>query len=141
MSSKKNININSKRGRPKKNNDDKRYIRHVIRFNEKENKKLMDLIKPFIPVGEEKIKTSTLIRQILLESEINCSIKNEDEELNIFNTKLIFEVNKIGNNINQIAKVIHQKNNSFDSIYVKNELTKLNEEMNLLKSILIKISK
>jgi len=92
---------------------DKTHLRKSIRFTKDEYK-----------IIEQKISNlgtnfSTYAKSVLL----NFEIKTKEQK------KLLFEINKIGNNINQIAKSLNEKSD-IDS------LRKLVEVEKLLKGVL-----
>ena len=74
--------------------------------------------------------TSEIIRQLIKNARENKSTAFEPKEHFLLNKQLIYEINRIGNNINQIAK----NNNSH--YYTPNEKEKLLEMMDEIERLL-----
>ena len=88
-------------------------IRKTLRFSEDE----FSIIKKNLDNAD--ISFSTFARSAILKKKIKLPIEKE----------LIYEINKIGNNLNQIAKSIHSRDDKIDI------LTELVEIEKALKSL------
>jgi len=89
----------------KKKYDDK-FIRKTIRFSESEWKKIAEQI------SKSETTFTEFARSAILRKKIKLPIEKE----------LIYELNKIGNNLNQIAKAVNAKN---DKIQILTELVEI----------------
>lgn len=112
-------------GRPK--SESKRSKRVTILFNEKEYCQLKKIVEK-----SGGIEVSTLIRTLLFENKI--PLKYEDKN----SKELVFQLTKIGNNINQIAYYFNVKKTLNPVLTIKqiNELNKIKE---LLENIFNKL--
>jgi len=86
----------------------KREVRKTIRFSVAEFEKIEEQLQ------EHHLDFSTFARSAILKKKIKLHIEKE----------LIYELNKIGNNLNQIAKVVNSNPQKID---ILKELIKIEE--------------
>lgn len=99
----------------KKKYDDK-FVRKTLRFTPQE----------FEKVEIERAKTNLDFTNFCKSAILKKKVKTKDEEN--FNRDLIYQVNKIGVNLNQIARAINQK----DRVAVLTELIEIEKQLRLL---------
>ena len=99
----------------KKKYDDK-FIKKTIRFTPDE----------FEKVEIERTKTNLDFTNFCKSAILKKRVKTKDEEN--FNRDLIYQVNKIGINLNQIARAVNQK----DRVAVLTELVEIEKQLRLL---------
>ena len=99
----------------KKKYDDK-FIKKSIRFTPDE----------FEKVEIERAKTNLDFTNFCKSAILKKRVKTKDEEN--FNRDLIYQVNKIGINLNQIARAVNQK----DRVAVLTELVEIEKQLRLL---------
>ena len=99
----------------KKKYDDK-FIKKTIRFTADE----------FEKVEIERAKTNLDFTNFCKSAILKKRVKTKDEEN--FNRDLIYQVNKIGINLNQIARAVNQK----DRVAVLTELVEIEKQLRLL---------
>ena len=99
----------------KKKYDDK-FIKKTIRFTPDE----------FEKVEIERAKTNLDFTNFCKSAILKKKVKTKEEEN--FNRDLIYQVNKIGVNLNQIARAINQK----DRVAVLTELVEIEKQLRLL---------
>lgn len=92
----------------------KREIRKTIRFDKSEFEKVEEQIK------KTDLDFSSYARQILLNKRVKTKIEND----------LLFELNKIGVNLNQIARRVNKK----EKIQVLTELVAIEKALKELKN-------
>lgn len=101
----------------KKKYDDK-FIKKTIRFTPDE----------FEKVEIERAKTNLDFTNFCKSAILKKRVKTKDEEN--FNRDLIYQVNKIGINLNQIARAVNQK----DRVAVLTELVEIEKQLRELKN-------
>ena len=101
----------------KKKYDDK-FIKKSIRFTPDE----------FEKVEIERAKTNLDFTNFCKSAILKKRVKTKDEEN--FNQDLIYQVNKIGINLNQIARAVNQK----DRVAILTELVEIEKQLRELKN-------
>lgn len=101
----------------KKKYDDK-FIKKTIRFTPDE----------FEKVEIERAKTNLDFTNFCKSAILKKKVKTKDEEN--FNQDLIYQVNKIGINLNQIARAVNQK----DRVAVLTELVEIEKQLKELRN-------
>ena len=101
----------------KKKYDDK-FIKKTIRFTPDE----------FEKVEIERAKTNLDFTNFCKSAILKKRVKTKDEEN--FNRDLIYQVNKIGINLNQIARAVNQK----DRVAILTELVEIGKQLRELKN-------
>jgi hypothetical protein len=101
----------------KKKYDDK-FIKKSIRFTPDE----------FEKVEIERAKTNLDFTNFCKSAILKKRVKTKDEEN--FNRDLIYQVNKIGINLNQIARAVNQK----DRVAILTELVEIEKQLRELKN-------
>ena len=101
----------------KKKYDDK-FIKKSIRFTPDE----------FEKVEIERAKTNLDFTNFCKSAILKKRVKTKDEEN--FNRDLIYQVNKIGINLNQIARAVNQK----DKIAILTELVEIEKQLRELRN-------
>ena len=101
----------------KKKYDDK-FIKKSIRFTPDE----------FQKVEIERAKTNLDFTNFCKSAILKLKVKTKDEEN--FNQDLIYQLNKIGININQIARAVNQK----DRVAVLTELVEIEKQLRELRN-------
>jgi putative ubiquitin-RnfH superfamily antitoxin RatB of RatAB toxin-antitoxin module len=101
----------------KKKYDDK-FIKKTIRFTPDE----------FEKVEIERAKTNLDFTNFCKSAILKKKVKTKDEEN--FNRDLIYQVNKIGINLNQIARAVNQK----DRVAVLTELVEIEKQLRELRN-------
>jgi len=90
-------------------------IRKTIRFSDEEYSKIEELM------SEHNLTFAEFARGAILRKKIKTNLSKD----------MIFEVNKVGNNLNQIAKKVNQdsdrKNLLLKLIEIQNELKKISD--------------
>ena len=99
----------------KKKYDDK-FIKKTIRFTPDE----------FAKIEEQREKTNLDFTNFCKSAILKKKVKTKDEEN--FNRDLIYQINKIGINLNQIARAVNQK----DRVAVLTELVEIEKQLRLL---------
>ena len=119
-----------KRGRKRLGNK-KRYHNVMLRFNDTEYEKLKIITASYSLDISERGVISPLLRRLVLNGEA-------EEKDNLPNTSnLAYHINKIGNNINQLVKLAHHKNQRSPNSSLRNEIQKVNALLNALIRIII----
>ena len=101
----------------KKKYDDK-FIRKSLRFTPLE----------FEKIEEQRIKTNLDFTSFCKSAILKKKVKTKEEEN--FNRDLIYQVNKIGINLNQIARAVNQK----DRDAVLTELVEIEKQLKALRN-------
>ena len=109
--------MNKKGGAPKKAEQLKLKKRIVLSFNEPECNKL----------GEQGLLDGKILKNILMRALANNKVQINTNK----DPKFIFELNKIGNNLNQLAKKANS-NDHLSELDIKNFWTLLDELEKLL---------
>ena len=99
----------------KKKYDDK-FIKKTIRFTPDE----------FAKIEEQREKTNLDFTNFCKSAIFKKRVKTKDEEN--FNRDLIYQINKIGSNLNQIARAVNQK----DRVAVLTELVEIEKQLRVL---------
>ena len=103
----------------------------MLRFNDTEYDRLKTITESYDLDISERGVLSPLLRRLLLNGE-------SEEKDKLPNTSdLAYHMNKIGNNINQLAKLAHYKNLRSPNSSLENEVRKANELLNILIGITI----
>ena len=95
---------------------DEKFIKKTIRFTPDE----------FEKVEIERAKTNLDFTNFCKSAILKKRVKTKDEEN--FNRDLIYQINKIGINLNQIARAVNQK----DRVAVLTELVEIEKQLRLL---------
>ena len=93
-----------------------KFIKKSIRFTNEE----------FELIETERAKTNLDFTNFCKSAILKKRVKTKDEEN--FNRDLIYQVNKIGINLNQIARAVNQK----DRVAVLTELVEIEKQLRLL---------
>ena len=101
----------------KKKYDDK-FIKKTIRFTPDE----------FAKIEEQREKTNLDFTNFCKSAILKKRVKTKDEEN--FNRDLIYQINKIGINLNQIARAVNQK----DRVAVLTELVEIEKQLRELRN-------
>ncbi|MFC4095395.1 plasmid mobilization relaxosome protein MobC [Euzebyella saccharophila] len=117
-----------KRGR-KRLGKKKRYHNVMLRFNDTEYDKLRLICESYHLDISERGVISPLLRRLVLQQEA----EEKDRLPNTSN--LAYQINKIGNNINQLVKIAHHKNLRSLNSGLQNEIQKTNELLYALLKI------
>lgn len=117
-----------KRGRKRLGNK-KRYHNVMLRFNDTEYDKLRLICESYHLNISERGVISPLLRRLVLQQEA----EEKDRLPNTSN--LAYHINKIGNNINQLVKIAHRKNQRSPNSSLQNEIQKTNELLYALLKI------
>ena len=97
---------------------DEKFIRKTIRFTPLE----------FEKIEEQRIKTNLDFTSFCKSAILKKKVKTKEEEN--FNRDLIYQVNKIGVNLNQIARAVNQK----DKIAILTELVEIEKQLRELRN-------
>ena len=97
---------------------DEKFIRKTIRFTPLE----------FEKIEEQRIKTNLDFTSFCKSAILKKKVKTKEEEN--FNRDLIYQVNKIGINLNQIARAVNQK----DRVAVLTELVEIEKQLKALRN-------
>ena len=100
----------------RKKNYEEKFIRKTIRFTPDE----------FEKIKEQRIKNNLDFTSFCKSAILKKKVKTKEEEN--FNRDLIYQVNKIGINLNQIARAVNQK----DRVTVLTELVEIEKQLRLL---------
>nr|WP_292966825.1 plasmid mobilization relaxosome protein MobC [Muricauda sp. UBA7809] len=123
-----------KRGRKRLGNK-KRYHNVMLRFNDTEYDKLRVICESYHLDISQRGTISPLLRRLVLQS-----ISEEKDRLPDI-SNLAYQINKIGNNINQLVKIAHHKNQRSPNSSLQSEIQKTNELLYaLLKITMEKLS-
>lgn len=109
-----------KRGR-KRLGKMKRYHNVMLRFNDREYHKLRLICESYHLEISERGVISPLLRRLVLNG------KSEEKDRLPDTSNLAYQINKIGNNINQLVKIAHHKNLRSPNSSLQNEIQKTNE--------------
>lgn len=104
--------------------DKKRTYEVRLRFNEEEKETLKKLIESYNLKFEKRGVVSPFLRRFLLNQKAEPEDKIPDEF-----SKLTYQINRIGTNINQLTKVANYKNMRSPSAKLETEVQKANELM------------
>lgn len=118
-----------KRGR-KRLGDKKRYHNIMLRFNDTEYEKLGHICKSYHLDISKRGTISPLLRRLVLNQETGKKDMLPDT------SNLAYHFNKIGNNINQLVKLAHHKNQRNPNSELQYELRKTNELLSALFEII-----
>jgi len=117
-----------KRGR-KRLGKMKRFHNVMLRFNDTEYEKLRLICESFDLDISERGTISPLLRRLVL----NGAAEEKDRLPDTSN--LAYHINKIGNNINQLVKIVHHKNLRSPNSGLQDEIRKTNELLNSLIAV------
>jgi hypothetical protein len=101
----------------------------MLRFNDTEYDKLRLICESYHLDISERGVISPLLRRLVLQQEA----EEKDRLPNTSN--LAYQINKIGNNINQLVKIAHHKNLRSLNSGLQNEIQKTNELLYALLKI------
>ncbi len=117
-----------KRGR-KRLGKKKRYHNVMLRFNDSEYEKLKVICESFDLDISKRGTISPFLRRLVLNQKADEKDRLPDT------SNLAYQINKIGNNINQLVKLAHHKNLRSPNSPVEAEIRKTNELLNTLIGI------
>ena len=117
-----------KRGR-KRLGKKKRYHNVMLRFNDTEYEKLKKICESFALDISERGVISPLLRRLVLQQEAEEKDRLPDT------SNLAYQINRIGNNINQLVKIAHHKNLRSPNSSLQNEIQRTNELLQVLMEI------
>ncbi len=118
-----------KRGRKRLGNS-KRYYNVMLRFNSLEYEQLKTISESYNLDISERGVISPLLRRLVLDGD------SEERDRLPKTNDLSYQINKIGNNINQLVKLAHHKSLRSPNSSLEVEIKKANE----LLSVLVKIT-
>jgi hypothetical protein len=101
----------------------------MLRFNDSEYERLRKICESYNLDISQRGTISPFLRRLVLQS----ISKEKDRLPDISN--LAYHINKIGNNINQLVKIAHQKNLRSPNSSLQNEIQKTNELLYALLKI------
>ena len=104
----------------------KRYHNVMLRFNDSEYAKLKVLCESFALDISKRGTISPLLRRLVLNQKADEKDRLPDT------SNLAYQINKIGNNINQLVKLAHHKN-------LKNPNTGLQDEIQRTNGLLLEL--
>ena len=107
----------------------KRFHNVMLRFNDTEYDKLRLICESYHLDISKRGVVSPLLRRLVLQS-----ISEEKDRLPD-TSNLAYQINKIGNNINQLVKIAHLKNLRSPNSSLQNEIQKTNELLYALLKI------
>ena len=119
-----------KRGR-ERSGDSKRYHNVMLRFNDAEYDKLRTIASSYGLDISERGVLSPLLRRLVLHGEMEEKDRLPDT------SDLAYQMNKIGNNINQLIKLAHYRDMRNPNGSLGNEIRKTNELLYTLIRITI----
>ena len=119
------------KGGRKRLGENKREYSIKVRFNPGEKEKLKTLVTSNNLDFEKRGIIGPFLRRVILNSQ-----NGEEDKLPDSCSKLIFQISKIGNNINQLAKVANYKNLRSPSSKIERELQTSNELMREILDVL-----
>ena len=119
------------KGGRKKLGENKRAYSVKVRFNPEEKGKLKQLVASYNLDFEKRGVVGPFLRKIILNTQ-----NEEQEKLPDSFSKLIFQINKIGNNINQLTKVANYKNLRSPSSKMEREIQISNQLMREILDLL-----
>lgn len=97
---------------------DEKFIRKTIRFTHDEYEK----------IEEQRQKTNLDFTSFCKSAILKKRVKTKDEEN--FNRDLIYQINKIGINLNQISRAVNQK----DRVAILTELVEIEKQLRELRN-------
>ena len=109
--------------------DKKRQHRIALRFNNDELEQVKDLMDSYHLDYSKRGVIGPFLRRLVLNKEAD-----EDKKLPDLSANLVFQINKIGVNINQLTAAVRSKNLRNPSAKLEKEIEKSNE---LLAEIMI----
>ena len=121
-----------KRGRKRLGNK-KRYHNIMLRFNDTEYERLRKICESYDLDILQRGTISPLLRRLVLNSGAEEKDRLPDT------SKLAYQFNKIGNNINQLVKIAHHKNLRSPNSSLQNEIQKTNELLHALIEIAMEL--
>ena len=104
----------------------KRYHNVMLRFNDAEYDKLRLICESYHLDISERGTISPLLRRLVLQKEA------EEKDMLPDTSNLAYQINKIGNNINQLVKIAHHKNLRSPNSNLQNEIQGTNELLHTL---------
>ena len=119
-----------KRGR-ERSGDSKRYHNVMLRFNDAEYERLRAIAGSYGLDISERGVLSPLLRRLVLYKE------SEEKDRLPCTSDLAYQMNKIGNNINQLAKLAHYRDMRNPNGSLGNEIRKANDLLCTLIEITI----
>ncbi|MEO2053340.1 MobC family plasmid mobilization relaxosome protein [Flagellimonas marinaquae] len=108
-----------KRGRKQLGNK-KRYHNVMLRFNDSEYEKLKVICESFNLDISKRGTISPLLRRLVLNQKADEKDRLPDT------SNLAYQINKIGNNINQLVKLAHHKNLRNPNVGLQDEMQRTN---------------
>ncbi|AKA36010.1 plasmid mobilization protein [Flagellimonas lutaonensis] len=108
-----------KRGRKRLGNK-KRYHNVMLRFNDSEYAKLKVICESFNLDISKRGTISPLLRRLVLNQKADEKDRLPDT------SNLAYQINKIGNNINQLVKLAHHKNLRNPNLGLQDEIQRTN---------------
>ena len=119
-----------RRGRKRLGNK-KRHHNIMLRFNNTEYDRLRKICESYHLDISERGVISPLLRRLVLNKE------SEEKDRLPDTSNLAYDINRIGNNINQLVKIAHHKNLRSPNSSLQNEILKTNELLNALIKIMM----
>ncbi len=119
-----------KRGRKRLGNK-KRYHNVMLRFNDTEYERLRKICESYNLDISERGTVSPLLRRLVLQQGA------EEKDVLPDTSNLAYNINKIGNNINQLVKISHYKNMRSPNSNLEREIKKSNELLHELIEIMM----
>ncbi len=109
----------------------KRYHNVMLRFNDTEYERLRKICESYNLDISERGTVSPLLRRLVLQQGA------EEKDVLPDTSNLAYNINKIGNNINQLVKISHYKNMRSPNSNLEREIKKSNELLHELIEIMM----
>lgn len=123
------------KGGRKRLGDKKRTNEIMLRFNDSEMELIKGILESYNLDFNKRGVLGPFLRRLILDKEII-----QDKKLPVLSSNLVFQINKIGTNINQLTTVARSKNLRSPSANLDNEIERSNELLEHVLELLIKIS-
>ena len=111
--------------------DNKRKHTIMLRFNTEELEKVKVLLRSYQVDFQKRGTVGPFLRSLILGKEVE-----KVEGVPINTPKVGYQLNKIGNNLNQLVKVAHYKNQRSPNASLVHEMQKANELVATLNTII-----
>ncbi len=123
------------KGGRKRLGDKKRTNGIMLRFNDSELETVKEIIGSYNLDFNKRGVMGPFLRRLILDKKIV-----EDKKLPGISSNLVFQINKIGTNINQLTTVARSKNLRSPSASLDAEIDRSNELLEQVLEIMVKIS-
>ena len=116
--------------------DNKRKFEIKVRFNSKELEQFKTILQFYNLDFNRRGVVGPFSRRLLLNNKIIKNNNDKNQKLPDSFSNLIFQINKIGININQLTKIANYKNMRSPNSKLQNEIQKSNELMRQILRLL-----